>query len=78
MLYEKTEHKKRVRTRYSLIVADTTRDMGQLTCSEQNLDSLKRRFMKFQRMFVEMFDKHLGTSPHALRYHLLDHMLEDI
>lgn len=74
--YEKKAPMTRVHTSYSEIGADMVRDMEQCAWGKEDQGSPERRVKAVQVMLEEAFNKHYVSTLHALKCHLLDHMVE--
>lgn len=64
-----------VPTRYSAIVADVTEDLRQRSCSEQNLGSLARRIVEFEKTLVETSDENSDFGLYFSQHHSLANMV---
>lgn len=76
--HERTAPMTRVHTMYSEIVNEVTGDGEYKIRSEEELVKLEERVKEFKRELVERFDDHCESGLYTLKFHLLDHMVEDI
>lgn len=55
-----------------------TGDTKRLTWSNRELDSVERLVEQFKRIFIETLDQHPRSGLYTTKYHLLDHMFENM
>lgn len=71
-------HMTSVHTLYNEIVCDLKRDVEQQIWDEKELGRLYRTVNQFKTILVEKFNQYCDSGLDTLKYHLLDHMVEDL
>lgn len=63
---------------YSECSGGVTLERGDILKHEQELESPDRKVQTFKRLLVNIFDDHCDSRLYTLKYHLLDHVVEDM
>lgn len=66
-----------VHSRYRRILAYAMGHIWNQSCTENIMSSLMSTLRKYERMLVEMFDKHYDTSIYTLYYYSLGYIVTD-
>lgn len=76
--YNKKTTMTRVHMHYGQIVADVTGALAQRAWREEDRGSLARTVKESKRMLAQIFDKHCDLGMNTVKYHLHEHVMENI